>query len=349
MGPANRGSAARALVAAAAVIASLFAPPAAVAAPPGPRALHGTTAKVPDDDIVFDSNRTGNYEIFEVRTDGADLVQLTRDGAYDSWWPKISPDRTHILFYRVPAGTDPHDTNFTVTSLWEMNADGTDQHVLIPEGAYGWQEQGHVTWAPDGRSLAMFAGSTANPQIWTTTATGSDPRQLTDRGGVNIDPSWVPGGASILFVSCPQAGAGGVNPCVDNLYDIYRLVLRTGAVQRLTNDAYVDNDPYTSPDGRTIAFIRSPGDTVTWGLYRMNPDGSGVQPIIDNGGINSKPGWALDSRWIYFFGMPDPVPLGPNGPRVNWDIYRIRPDGSGLSAILPEANYDNEYPVNASD
>src|SRR5947209_2461345 len=66
------------------------------------------------DRLLFDSDRTGNFEIMSMRTDGTDPQRMTTDPRYDSWWPKPSPDRATILFYRTPAGT--HDRDYTKTS-----------------------------------------------------------------------------------------------------------------------------------------------------------------------------------------------------------------------------------------
>ena len=85
--------------------------------------------------LAFDSDRTGNYEIYLMNTDGSGVRALTNDRTQDSWWPRISPERARILFYRTPAGT--HDGDYTKTSLWEMNADGSDSHQVIANGANG--------------------------------------------------------------------------------------------------------------------------------------------------------------------------------------------------------------------
>src|SRR4051794_22005974 len=62
------------------------------------------TTALPVTRLVFDSDRTGNFEIYAMGVDGSSPVELTRDATYDSFWPKISPDRTQILFYRSPKG-----------------------------------------------------------------------------------------------------------------------------------------------------------------------------------------------------------------------------------------------------
>lgn len=155
-------------------------------APPG--SLPGATP-LSDRSLAFDSDRTGNFEIFVAAVDDSSAPrQLTDDPSLDSWWPRISPDRRTILFYRAPAGV--HDLDATKVSLWAMDADGSNPVELRPAGLDGWTLQGHAEWQPDGTALVMFGGSRLNPQVFITDPTGQQPRQLTDRGGRNIDPAY---------------------------------------------------------------------------------------------------------------------------------------------------------------
>ncbi len=87
------------------VVLGLFA---VLLVPSASAAVHrrATVPKVPKGNLVYDSNRTGTYEIFTMPADGSTSTQLTDDPAWDSWWAKLSPDRTTILFYRTPADPD---------------------------------------------------------------------------------------------------------------------------------------------------------------------------------------------------------------------------------------------------
>jgi Tol biopolymer transport system component len=289
---------------------------------------------VPPDRVAFDTlSSHNNYEIATMAPDGAGRVMLTADPAWDSWWPKISPDRTQILFERTPAGT--HDRDFAKTSLWLMNADGSNIRQLIPNGGNGWTLQGHAEWSPDGSHIALFAGTNANPQIWVVDSSGGNPRQVTNRVAQNLDPSWAPDGASLLFVGCP----GSV--CPQTSYEVYRINVDGSGLQRLTNDLSRDQDPYFSPDGTTIAWLRLGLD---WSIFKMKPDGSQMQPVIQDLQVNSKPGWSLDSSWIFFHRQSLPS-------STTFKIWKIHPDGTGLAQV-PQTNLSfappDEYPVNSS-
>jgi Tol biopolymer transport system component len=106
--------------------------------PPAPQCSgfsSGTVPTLQTNQLLFDSDRNDNrHEIYVMRTDGSCVSRLTNNALYENWWPRASPDRTRILFYRSPAG-DPE--NYFNASLWVMNADGSGQTQLIADGGHG--------------------------------------------------------------------------------------------------------------------------------------------------------------------------------------------------------------------
>src|SRR3954470_8550297 len=154
----------------------------APAASAGQHSRTRTTPGLSTSRMLFDSDRNGvNYEIYSMSTTGTSVAQLTNDQQYDSWWPRLSPDRKRVVFYRTPRGT--YDRDYTKTSLWAMNYDGTGLTLLLAAGANGWGEQGHPEWSPGGTRLVMFGGAMISPQLFVTDSLGRNPRQLTSRPG----------------------------------------------------------------------------------------------------------------------------------------------------------------------
>lgn len=283
--------------------------------------------------VVFDSDRTGNFEIFVMAADGSGVRQLTDDPAYDSWWGRISPDRQRILFYRTPKGV--HDRDFTKTSLWVMGGGGEAPLELRPPGTDGWQVQGHAEWSPSGEEFVMFGGRNTNPQIWVTTATGQRPRKVTDRGGSNLDPSWSPDGRTVVFVGCPRS------VCFFGSYEVYTASAsgREDAV-RLTSDSYRDHDPYFSPDGSKVAWLTQTsraGLVGVWKLRIAEADGTQLRWLVDDDAVSSKPEWSRDGGQIFFHRLD--IARSPR-----FSIYVIEPDGTSLREVTVGQPGVNEYP-----
>jgi len=62
------------------------------------------SADISDSKLIFSSDRSGNLEIWISDLDGENEIQLTSDDQYESNWPRVSPDRSKVLFYRAPKG-----------------------------------------------------------------------------------------------------------------------------------------------------------------------------------------------------------------------------------------------------
>jgi Tol biopolymer transport system component len=311
-----------------------------------PTALPSSPAEpIPSGNVVFDSNRSGNYEVFTMNATGGDVHQLTKNAKYDSWWARISPNRQTILFYRTPKGV--HDRDFSKTSLWVMAANGSHKKELRPAGLDNWVFQGHAEWSPSGKKLVMFGGSRFSPQIWVTNELGGDPRAVTHRGGTNVDPSWAPDGKTIAFVGCPSSF------CTPGNKEIYTIPATGGDATRITTDKLQDNDPYFSHRGTELAWLtKMTGGALSVGTWniRMVPvvthgaaiaAASGAKPRVlvpdNNNDIDSKPSWSLNDQTIYFHRALGNLTHG-------YQIWAIRPNGTDLREITEGQPGSNEYP-----
>ncbi len=147
-----------------------------------------------------------------------------------------------------------------------------------------------LAWSPDGRSIA-FDRAGKDGGIFSVPATGGPERQLTELSGPF---SWSPDQKMLAVASrkSPQ--------------DISRIVLirlETGAIQELTNPpagAVGDQSPAFAPDGKKLAFIRSPG-TQVGDIYLVPITGGEPQRLTsDNLFLSGGLAWTADGREIVF-------------------------------------------------
>lgn len=137
------------------------------------------------------------------------------------------------------------------------------------------------TWSPDEAQLAFVRMRDADCAIWTAAADGREARALMPCTAADeFHMSWSPDGA-LLAVT-----AGGATPQSPSHIET---VTVAGAVRRVVTTPPAgqagDVSPSFSPDGRSIAFVRAIGGSVTDIFVASAEGGSPRRVTSDNGDI----------------------------------------------------------------
>ena len=195
--------------------------------------------------IIFESDFSGNWDLWVMDADGLNLRQLTRDPSAERFaaW---SPDGTRVAFASNRSGT---------WDLWLMNPDGTQPEQLTRD----LRDELAPSWSSDGTKIAFVSQRTdvqrvlmtphlGDYGIWVMGVDGSQVTELQPNCG-DWGPSWSHDGTKIVNAASAQ-GMSGLR--------IYHL--DSGSVQILTPQSEVPHKrrdflPSWSPDGRNIAFI----------------------------------------------------------------------------------------------
>ena len=260
-----------------------------------------------DERMLIQVAKPGSGKIFNVRLDGSDAREFTREGDGFPYGLSASPDGTRIAFHT--AGPSPHSYR-----IWTADSRGDERVLIAGDPAHLFFAP---MWSPDGRHV-LFQDCRHHEDpghdwadVCMAPADGGPLQRLTEgqeawfgatygpadrKGGGSNVPQWMPDG-SVAFSArlpgsrvpwvyqsqradtdhfnrefLPAESRGGTYAC--------RLDPRTGTRKALTapEAGRWDFRITPSPDGRQIAFCRArTGESPS--LWIMNADGSGARPL----------------------------------------------------------------------
>jgi len=248
--------------------------------------------------IAFQSDRSGNYEIYVMTRGGAPLMRLTNTTAANGQ-PSWSPDGAKLAF------TSDRDGN---REIYVMNADGSGQTRLTNNSA----TDDVPAWSPDGTKIAFASDRDGNSEIYVMNADGTNQIRLTNNAATDYWPAWSPDGAKLAFESDR-----------DGNLEIYVMNADGTNATRLTRNSTEDSSPAWSPGGTWIAFSCDPDGTASLEICVINADGTNLVRLTNNPAPDGSPAWSRDGTKILFTSLR-------NG---NADLFIMNPDGTGVTAI----------------
>jgi hypothetical protein len=195
-------------------------PPSNTPLPPSDTPLPPTDTPILNgsEQIVFNSQRDGNGELYLINVDGTNLIRLTYNPADDNY-PTWSPDGMQIAFFSNRDGD---------YDIYALNADGTNLRPLTDNDTNDLAP----AWSPDGSRIAFLSYRDGSAEIYVMNADGSSPINLSNDETDDYFPAWSPDGRQIAFVS-------GLN----GDYDIYAINVDGSNLRNLTNHLAEDARP----------------------------------------------------------------------------------------------------------
>ncbi len=201
----------------------------------------------------------------------------------------FSPDGKQIAYYAWPG-----DKGRENVGIWIMNRDYTNEHRILPGGAY-------PSFSPGGDRLAVMGD-----RIYIVNSDGGGLRPLIQ----GEYPDWSPVDNRIVFRNCFGGDCG-----------IWITDADAGGQVRLTTGGS-DGQPAWSPDGKRIAFISQ--EEGNFEIYVINADGSGRKRLTNRLASDGLPVWSPDGQWIAWRSDEGGV----------WGIWVMRPDGSAKRRLF---------------
>jgi TolB protein len=240
--------------------------------------------------IAFALSGHGPHEIATVDMDGGRMATITKMGS-DSLLPAYSPGGAEVAFTSYLRNNP---------DLWIVPAGGGRARRVSKQPGLNTG----AAWSPDGRALVLTLSYEGNSEIYRVSPDdGRVQGRLTNNPGIDSSPAFSPDGSQIAFVSNRQGSpqiflmpaSGGAakrvtfqgkynqtprfSPRTDKpqiaftgrdergVFDVFILDVKSGRVDRLTQNKGSNLDPTWSPDGRLVAYVSSRG-----GIFVSNPE-----------------------------------------------------------------------------
>lgn len=246
--------------------------------------------------------------------------RLLRTGIF----PSFSPSGDRLVFTNGTAALSHN-------GLVESAVDGSNRWLIFDDSR---RNTTAPAWSPGGDWIAFGVGGAfqgflgagrSSSTIALIAPDGSGFKEITHGERNDGFPSWAPDGKHIVFRAVDKDGKG------------LRIVdIETGEMRVLTQGSHTDNFPEWSPQGDWICFTSNREDH-DYEIYRIRPDGTGVQRLTRLPGNDAHSSWSPDGRWIAFSsgraGFKDEMALHPHNPQSYGEIVVMRPDGSELTPL----------------
>jgi len=239
--------------------------------------------------LVFESDRDGDWELFITNRDGTSERQITHNSANDRN-PSWHPNGTGLLFESDRSGkTKLYHLDLTSGNVEEIKLDGFG---LSPTTA---------RYSPEGQQIVFCANTGAENELqlnlFLVPAQGGKPQQLTAGNRRSFYPSWSANGDQLVFHS--RRDTQGKQD------EIYIMDVSKGdeSSQRITTYPLHDFCPHWSPDGQWLVFSSSIKEARP-DLFISKTDGTATRQLTFTPTLGETQAvWSPDGKTIAFAGF----------------------------------------------
>jgi Tol biopolymer transport system component len=247
-----------------------------------------------------------------------------------------------------PTVTSPHpfadetswivyQTNRNGEGIWLVHPDGTEDHQIATDfpGALQLPD-----WSPDGKKIVITSRNTGSTEpLYEYDLATETYRQLfacEDPCVGDDEPAYSPDGTKVVFIRAlaPWVYNEDFKERAPSDCGLWIGDIATGEVKQITSNSACNSErsPRWSPDGSKIAYFRERYDNsgLTTAIFVIDANGGEEHQLTNWELIAGYPDWSPDGGWIIFATHPL---VTFNFDAVVSNLYRMRPDGSGIEQL----------------
>ncbi|MFZ5518807.1 MAG: hypothetical protein ACOY90_19410 [Candidatus Zhuqueibacterota bacterium] len=241
--------------------------------------------------IIFQSDRTGNWQLYLIDADGAQEIRLTTNAHQDEM-PVYGSSDNIIAFTSTRDDTVHKDRLSKNRNIYLMDMNTGSVARAVENDADDWypaligkgEQIVFVSEVDDHRDVQFH--EKLSDIYFKDFASGTTLR-LTQNEADDGSPAVAANDKWIAFTSN-----------VSGVYQVYRMNTKGGLVEQLT---YMNGNcgaPHFSPDGKKIVFFSENGDG--YNLYMMNNTGRNLEQLTSDSSQDSYPSFSSDKRKVLF-------------------------------------------------
>lgn len=236
--------------------------------------------------VLFQSFRDGNMELFLADSSMTNVIRLTRNNVSESH-PCLSPDGNSIIFTEGDQSTLQSKIGF-------FHLDGTHRELITKEK----HQFGAIpAYSPSGESIA-YASWTFDSERDTYTVSSLElinlktgtKKIISDGQSEYWRPIWTSDGNGLIYIRKETSN-----------FDIFHYDLSSDQESQLTNTPYDEWDPQVSPNGELMVYAARKNDN--WDLYLMELKSMNTQQLTESSGDEWDPTFYFNDSTIIYAGV----------------------------------------------
>ena len=207
--------------------------------------------------IVFQSNLYGTWDIFIMNDDGTGKRRLTQRSG-ENITPAVSPDGKRIAFVSDRDGDE---------DIYIMGLDG----VILDKVTNNNITDYHPAWSPDGKKITYGSGATeGETEIYEMDLLTREITRITTNNQFDSFSSYSPDGKTIVWIKWFENNNG----------ELFTIDLSTKVEKQLTHTDFFEGYPSWSRDGKYVYYGFPNPQSRKYDIERISVDNLKIERVF---------------------------------------------------------------------